>query len=376
MFLWFSGWLRSLRSLRSDCTLHCRRWWLALLGLTLPAFAAPALLPVEQLASGVFVIPSPLADSNPENRGRVVNSGFIVGRDGVIVIDSGANRRHGEAILATVARVTPKPVKLLINTHPHPQNVLGNSAFAERGIPILATAATVAAMDERCPNCLTSLRQSVGDEAMRGTRIQLPDTTLTVKVAPATQDAPFSPGGRRAGEEGGKARLSLSGASPQSGWVAGSRMLEIAGRQLRLLHFGHGHTEGDLVVFDEASAALFSGDLIYSGQIPHLSEANTSGWIAALDQLAGLPIRILIPGRGPAGGAGDLAPIRRYLSALRQRVAAAYQEGRSADEAIRLAELEEFASWHGYAERHGRNVQHVYFEIERLDLDGRREGGR
>jgi glyoxylase-like metal-dependent hydrolase (beta-lactamase superfamily II) len=213
--------------------------------------------------------------------------------------------------------------------------VLGNSAFAERGIPILATAATIVAMNERCPTCLASLRQSVGDEAMRGTRIQLPDTT-----------------------------------------VVASQVLEIAGRQLRLLHFGHGHTEGDLAVFDEASAALFSGDLVYSGQIPHLSEADTGGWIAALDRLAGLPIRILIPGRGPSGGAGDLAPTRRYLSELRQHVAAAYRNGRSVDEAITLAELPEFAGWQGYAARHGRNVQHVYFEIERDDLGGRREGNR
>lgn len=330
MFRWFSGWLHS------GSILYRQRWWrFALLAVTFPACAAPATLPVDELVDGVFVIPAPLADATPENRGRVVNSGFIVGRDGVIVIDSGANHRHGEAILAAVARVTPKPVKLLINTHPHPQNVLGNSAFAERGIPILATAATVAAMDERCPNCLARLRQSVGDEAMRATRIQLPDTP-----------------------------------------IAASQALEIAGRQLRLLHFGHGHTEGDLAVFDEASASLFSGDLVYSGQLPHLSEANTPGWIAALNQVAALPVRILIPGRGPVGAADDIAPIRRYLAELRQSVAAAYREGRSADEAIRLAELQEFAGWHGYAARHGRNVQHVYFEIERDDLGGQREAGR
>jgi glyoxylase-like metal-dependent hydrolase (beta-lactamase superfamily II) len=330
MFRWFSSWLRN------NCRLHCRRWWrFVLLWLTLPAFAAPAALPAEQIGDGVFAIFAPPADATPENLGRVVNSGFIVGDDGVIVIDSGANHRHGEAILATVAQVTPKPVKLLINTHPHPQNVLGNSAFAERGIPILATAATVAAMNERCPTCLASLRQSVGDEAMRGTRIRLPDRTL-----------------------------------------GSGQVLEIAGRRLQLLHFGHGHTEGDLAVFDEGSAALFSGDLIYRGQIPHLSEADTSGWIAALDQVAMLPFRILIPGRGAAGTAADLAPVRRYLSELRQRVSAAYREGRSADEAIQLAELPEFAAWHGYAARHGRNVQHVYFEIEREDMGGQRGGRR
>jgi glyoxylase-like metal-dependent hydrolase (beta-lactamase superfamily II) len=299
------------------------------------AAATTEILPVQRIASDVYVITAPLADASPSNGGRVVNTGFVIGRTGVVVIDSGANHRHGEAILAAVARVTKKPVALLINTHPHPHNVLGNSAFADRGIPIMATSATVTAMTERCPACLASLSQSVGDEPMRGTRIQLPDTP-----------------------------------------VAGSQTLEVAGRQLRLLHLGHGHTEGDLAVFDEATAVLFAGDLVYGGQVPHLSEANTTGWIAALNQVAALPVRILVSGRGPVGGAGDLEPTLRYLSELRQRVAAAYQEGRTPDEAIKLAELPEFSDWHGYAARHGRNVQHVYFEIERDDMGGQSEARR
>lgn len=305
-------------------------------GLAVPLAAAGSpSLPVTRVAHDLYVIPGVVADASEANRGRVANTGFIVARDGVIVIDSGANHSHGEAILAAVARVTDKPVKLLINTHPHPQNVLGNSAFADRDIPILATAATIAAMTERCPRCLESLRQSVGAEGMRGSRIHLPGTGVT-----------------------------------------GSQLLEVAGRRLQLLHFGHGHTEGDLAVLDEATAALFAGDLVYRGQIPHLAEASIQGWLAALGQMADVPFRILIPGRGSVGTPGDLAPVRRYLSDLRQRVSVAYHDGRTADEAIGLAELPEFAGWQGYAERHGRNVQHVYFEIERNDLDDRREVSR
>lgn len=292
-------------------------------------------LPVQQVARDLYVIPGAIGEASASNRGRVVNTGFIVARDGVIVIDSGANQRHGEAILAAVARITRKPVKLLINTHAHPQNVLGNSAFADRGIPILATTASVVAMDQRCPRCLESLGQSVGREAMQGTRIHLPETS-----------------------------------------VPGSQALEVGGRRLRLLHFGHAHTEGDLAVLDEATAVLFSGDLVYRQQLPHLSEASSAGWLAALQQLAELPFQILIPGRGAVGKSADLAPTQGYLSALRQRVSAAYRDGRSADEAIQQAELPEFAGWQGYADRHGRNVQHVYFEIERDDLDGKREDGR
>lgn len=301
----------------------------ALLFVNALAAAGAGSLPVQRVADDVYVIPGVLAETSPSNRGRVVNTGFIIGTDGVIVVDSGANHEHGRAILSSVASITDKPVKLLINTHPHPQNVLGNSAFAERGIPILATAATRAAMRVRCPDCLRRLEQSVGAEAMAGTRIRLPDLV-----------------------------------------TAAGEVRDVAGRRLELLHAGHGHSEGDLAVFDATSAVLFTGDLVYREQVPHLSEADTAGWLASLRALGELPFRTLVPGRGPVGGAADLAPIGRYLAQLRQRVGAAYDAGRGADEVVTLADLPEFSSWQGYAERHGRNVQHVYFEIERDDLNG------
>ena len=297
------------------------------LGISPVAWARGSALPVEQIAVGVFVIPSPLADPGLDNRGRVVNTGFIVGESGVVVIDSGANYAHGQAIIASIERQTRKPIRLLINTHPHPQNVLGNSAFAAKRIPILATKATRLAMNERCPLCLKALGDSVGADAMKGTSIRLPDEDHQ-----------------------------------------GVERQTIAGRRLRLLHFGHGHTEGDMAIFDEESGTLFAGDLAYHGQIPHLAESNTLGWIAALEQLAALPIRRLVPGRGATGEAVDLNATGRYLRELRTTVERAYAQGLSATEIIGRAELPEFAGWHGYATRHGRNVQHLYFEIEREDL--------
>lgn len=321
MFPWFSVWLPETLLCR------CRRpfWsWVFACVLSFPASAA---LQAVIVAPGVYVIPAPLAEASPDNRGQVVNTGFLVGKDGVIVIDSGANHLQGEAILSTVRRTTPKPVKLVINTHPHPQNVLGNSAFARHGIPILASAATQAAMNERCPRCLKSLTESIGAAAMRGTRIRLPDRT-----------------------------------------VAAETRLVIAGRALRLLHFGHGHTEGDLLVQDEATATLFAGDLVYRDQVPHLTEADTRGWLAVLERLAAQPFDTLVPGRGPVGNTETLATMHRYLSGLRQRVREAYEKGLSADETITYADLPAFSGWQGYATRHGLNVQHVYFEIEREDL--------
>lgn len=303
------------------------KWLLAGLSLfCVQAFAHEAQR-AQRVAPGVYVIPGIVGDPSPENRGRVVNTGFIVGRTGVVIIDSGANHDQGRAILATVRRITQKPVKLLIDTHPHPQNVLGNGAFAARGIPILATAVTAEKMNERCPRCLENLSASVGAEAMRDTRIVLPQQTLDMETT-----------------------------------------LTIGGRQLRLIPTGWGHSEGDLAVLDSQTGTLFTSDLVYADQIPHLSEARIEGWLAALDALSALPARVVVPGRGPVGTASRIATFRRYLQQLHDQVATAYHAGRTLDETLRQIDLPEFHGWQGYAERHPLNIQHVWYEVERNDF--------
>lgn len=304
-----------LKGLLAGGLLLCAQWTQA------------AALEAQRVAPGVYVIPGIVGDPDPENRGRVVNIGFIVGRTGVTVIDSGANTLQGRAILATIRRVTQKPVKLLIDTHPHPQNVLGNEAFAERGIPILATKITAEKMNERCPRCLENLTASVGAEAMRGTRITLPQQTLDAKTT-----------------------------------------LTVGGRQLRLIPTGWGHSEGDLAVLDIRTGTLFSADLVYAGQIPHLSEARIEGWLAALDTLETIPARRVVPGRGPVGTSSRILSFRRYLQQLHDQVAAAYHAGRTLDETLHQIDLPEFHDWQGYAERHPLNIQHVWYEIERNDF--------
>lgn len=280
------------------------------------------------IAPGAWMIPGVLAEASADNRGRVANIGILAGDDGAIVIDSGASRSQGEEILATAQRLAGKPVRLLINTHPHPQNVLGNGAFAARGIPILASAETRARMIERCRRCLAAATEAIGAQAMAGTEIVLPELV-----------------------------------------VVASEIREVAGRRLRLLVPGHAHSEGDLAVLDLDSGVLFSGDLAYRGQLPHLAESRIDGWLAALATLRGEPVRWLAPGRGAPGSLADLDPIVAYLGGLRQRVAAAYAKGLSLDETLDYAALPEFAAWEGYGARHGRNIQHVYFEFERADLE-------
>ncbi len=327
MFRWYSASPPERRQGRLPGIVRLFLWCCVVL---LPALArAEAPLDVRELAPGVFAIQGSGGEPSPGNAGRVANTGFIVGPRGVVVIDSGANRAHGEAILAAIAARTPLPVVLLINTHPHPHNVLGNAVFAARGIPILATAMTREKMDQRCPRCLDGLYDSIGEAGMAGTRIELPGETIAAET-------------RRTD----------------------------GGLSLRLLPLGHAHTEGDLAVFDEASGTLFAGDAAYAGELPYLSEASLEGWMTALGRLAAMPARRVVPGRGAVADGSGPGRTLAYLEALRSLVKRGYDAGRSLNEVMAAAALPAFASLAGYAERHGRNVQHAYFALERQDFAG------
>jgi glyoxylase-like metal-dependent hydrolase (beta-lactamase superfamily II) len=48
-----------------------------------------------------------------------------------------------------------------------------------------------------------------------------------------------------------------------------STTIEIGGRQIELLYFGPGHTEGDMVAYIPDSKVLFAGDLLFlKGSLP------------------------------------------------------------------------------------------------------------
>jgi glyoxylase-like metal-dependent hydrolase (beta-lactamase superfamily II) len=54
------------------------------------------------------------------------NAGFVIGDDGVAVIDTFASEATATALLAEIRARTTLPVKFVINTHYHSDHVAGN----------------------------------------------------------------------------------------------------------------------------------------------------------------------------------------------------------------------------------------------------------
>lgn len=302
--------------------------WASTLALLAVGSQAAAALKAQQVAPGVYAFIGAREDITPANRGNVINSGFIVGPSGVIVVDTGANRRHGEMILSAIRSVTSKPVVLAIDTQAHPENVLGNCAFADRHVPILAQRDAVEAMKQNCEDCYQNLLKILGPEIMQGTRVVIPRNS-----------------------------------------VDGITEMTVGGRRLRLLHFGWGQTPGDLAVLDLKTGTLFSGGLVFLDRMPVLRQAKIRGWIAALEALRRQPVRVLVPGHGPVSPPRRIDDTLGYLQALLALVEKQYDAGVSVFEVLKHADLPAYRNWALYREVQPLNVQHVYAELENEELD-------
>lgn len=300
--------------------------WLAILAL--PAGASCPQPVLSALGPGVFVVAGQPDAPRRANCGRTANTGVIVGSSGVIVIDPGPNDRQSRALLRAIRALTPLPVAAVINTHAHPENVLGNSLWRGGRVPILASDATAQSMRTRCRECLATLRRRVGARAMRGTHIVLPNRLL-----------------------------------------AASSELELGGRRVHALRFEHAHTAGDLAVLDSASGVLFAGGLANAQVIPDLREAHLGGWIAALAELRGHDARVVVPGHGAQSGAQALAWTQEYLVMLRDAVQREVAAGTDLPTALERLHLEGYRGAADYARRHLLNVQHAYTELEQIEFD-------
>ena len=314
------------------------RAWLCVFATTLWAgsacFAAEAARDAGsaavEVAAGVYMVRGAAGEPDPANQGRVGNAGFIVGPTGVIAIDTGTSYAEGVALLAAVARVTDQPVRIVIVTHTRQEFLFGAAAYRERGIMVHMHRDAARLMAARCEGCLKTLRRVLGDEAMRGT---------TMFHADHEFDA--------------------------------AQRLDLIGRPVRVLFYGHSSGPGDVAVFDEATGVLFAGGLLDQQRIPDVQDSDLPGWKRALDALRRLPIRTIVPGHGPAAGPQLVGVIERYLGQLQGRVLELLSAGAALSEVPDAVALPEFQEWDQYDTIHRRNASIVFLRFEREQMYSR-----
>jgi len=309
-------------------------WQLALAGglcvLAGCVAAPPAPLGYRPIADGVQVHRGVLEDWGPGNLGDVSNSGLVIGERCAAVVDTGGTLAAGRRLAEAVRAATPKPVCYVINSHAHPDHVLGNQAFidaararGEADPTFVGHARLPAALAVRGPYYLNALRRDFGPALSAGTPL-VPPTLL----------------------------------------VHGSLQLDLGGRVLELQAWPTAHTDADLSVLDRASGTLFLGDLLFVDHAPVL-DGRLKGWLVALAQMQDWPVTTVVPGHGEPrrNWPGALRPQQSYLETLQADVRRALAQGLTLSQAVATVRPDR-PGWLLLDVFHARNVTAAYAELE------------
>ena len=271
LFRFGTGWLQSVTALLLAQALSAAQ-----------ACPSAAGAPLQALLPGIAVRHEHWLLHAKDSRPHWASSVVLWQGRRAVVLDPGATRCSGLQLQRAMDRLAGRRLKvdLVINSHAHAEQVLANSAWSA---PVAALMGTQAAMQQRCPDCLASLTQDLGTQALRGTRIVQPGQVL------------------------------------RSGQV-----LQAGGRQWQVLDMPLAHTQNDLLLWSSADGVLLAGGLL-DGQRLVLAQGRVTGWLQALERMAALQPRWLIGQHLVAGPGEAQAAIERQRQALCELVRRSWQ---------------------------------------------------
>jgi glyoxylase-like metal-dependent hydrolase (beta-lactamase superfamily II) len=201
------------------------------------------------------------------------NAGIIVGKDGIIVIDTLISAKEAQRFIRDIRAVSGKPIKYVVNTHSHLDHTFGNSEFEKLGAVIISH-----------ENCKQNL-EKLGEATLKNAKVYgLTDKDLegTVIAYPA---------------------LTFS-----------DRMeIDLGNQKVELVFHGASHTNDSIMVCLPDKNTVFAGDILFTNYHPFMADGDIEGWVKVLDHIASMGNVTIIPGHGPVSGKQDIEDMRNYL---------------------------------------------------------------
>jgi glyoxylase-like metal-dependent hydrolase (beta-lactamase superfamily II) len=284
-----------------------------------------ARLPLRRLGDGVYAV---LGDTGRGSEGRP-NAGFVVSKDGVVVIDALESPAAGEKLVATVRSVTSQPIRWLILTHHHPDHHFGAIVFRRLGAKVIAHPdRRTLASDGGEDALLADWVRVVGLDAMRGFQFA---------------DKPDRP-------------------------VTGTDTLLVGDKTMIIIHPGAGHSAGDLMVWLPQEKILFAGDLLIEDGVTMVVDGSSGELLRGLRTIDSLGPRIAVPGHGtiPRRPAELVARTRDYIMGLRRDMKSAVESGTPMRRALATLPPVDETRPVSLNSRRRRNAVRVYLEQEKL----------
>ena len=265
------------------------------------------------------------------NQGFNSNAGFVVTPEGVVVVDALGTPALGRELLRAIRAVTDKPIRRVIVTHYHADHFYGLAAFKQAGAEVWAHRAASEYLES-------------GEAAAR-----LEQRRRDLKPWADDMNALVVP----------------------DRWLEGDRSFTLGGITFDLIYMGPAHAPDDLVVVVRNDQVLFSGDILFSGRVPFVGNADSKRWLATMDRLLGLKPAVIVPGHGPASRdpAKDLVFTRDYLRYLRQAMGRAVEDMVPFEDAYRQTDWKQFEKMPAFDAANRINAYGTYLLMERESLE-------
>jgi cyclase len=254
--------------------------------------------------------------------GAGANVGVQVGEDGIVVVDAGAVEQSAN-VLAAIRRISPRPIRYVIDTGPDPDHVGGNAALSKAG-----------------QNIFPETRQQA--DFLGGAASILSAEPVLGRLSTATPPL------------------------PASGWPTETfhfprKYMFLNGEGIEVLRQPAAHTDGDVFVFFRRSDVVFAGDVLDTRHFPVIDVdrgGSIQGEIAALNRLVDLAIpseplvsreagTLIVPGHGYISGQLDVVEYRDMVTIVHDRVRDLMAAGRTLDQVKAAAPAS------GYVRRYG-----------------------
>jgi len=233
------------------------------------------------------------------------NHGFVITEKGVVVIDN--DIRFLGPFMEALRSTTPKEIKFLINTHHAFDHASANQLFAEKGVPIIASAACrehMAAVGEEKFAEMRAREERVREGA-KGIAVVLPDITFDERLS-----------------------------------------LHLGAHLLELIFVGHCHSPGDIIIYLPREKIVFVGDLLLYKCHPNVRQGNIDNWCRALELIYELPVETIVPGHGGIiPGKEECLVVKEYFIKVRSKIEEEARRGKRGEDIKREFSLPEYGDW-------------------------------
>ena len=258
-----------------------------------------------------------------------------IGPDGVILVDSGSTEK-ADLVLAAIRRLTPLPIRYIINTGMDVDHVGGNDKLARAGLSILPGAVVAGAgLDD-------DLLSNHGRAS-----VLAHENVLTRLSAPTGRQSPIP-----------------SALLPTKTFAYRMYSMYLNGEGIQVIHQPAAHTDGDTIVFFRRGDVIATGDIVDTTRWPVIDTrrgGTVQGELDALNRLMDLTIynlplqwradrTFLVPGHGHVYDKLDLLEYRDAVTIVRDRVQDLIDEGKT------LAQVKAANPTLGYRSQYGADT--------------------